>query len=215
MEDFVSLTQLLEKYKVSIQALTLAIRKRGIYTLDQVDLPVMADEDDLKIAIELLAAQYLYENDRFTYMLRNDGLALSPLELAQERPRSVGYLDDRGYTFDLLGWPKDLLPDFDNIEQLEAEVDEQPVAKAKRKAPDAFVAALVRLLVEIAKRDPKINVDAMPGIKKDLYAVAIKFDAELECTEMTFDTYIEGFCKFKRGSRRGSYYEELFPEYFK
>jgi hypothetical protein len=175
----------------------------------------MADEDDLKIAIELLAAQYLYENDRFTYMLRNDGLALSPLELAQERPRSVGYLDDRGYTFDLLGWPKDLLPDFDNIEQLEAEVDEQPVAKAKRKAPDAFVAALMMLLIEIAKRDPAININEMPGIKDDLLGVASKFNDKLDCPLATFDTYIQGFCKFKKGARTGDYYRNLFPEFFK
>jgi hypothetical protein len=193
----------------------LAIRRHGIYAYDQVDLLHKADEDDLQIASDLLVQQYQYEKDPGTYQALNNGLALSPLERCQELPRSAEEAEEWGNPYDRFGWPRSELPEFDKIGQPESEVEEQPVVKVKRRAPDAFVAAFVRLLVEIAKRDPTINIDEMHGTKKDLLAVAIKFSDKLECSPTTFDTYIERLCKFKSGSRHVSYYEELFPEYFK
>jgi len=70
------------------------------------------------------------------------------------------------------------------------------------------------LFVEIAKKDPQLELDRMPGIKSDLYALAIKFDAKLDHSLSTFDTYIECLCKFKRGSRSSDYYQTHFPEYY-
>ncbi|WP_211467310.1 hypothetical protein [Collimonas silvisoli] len=87
------------------------------------------------------------------------------------------------------------------------------------KASIKFVSALIGLIAEIAKRaekegkefDPKF----MPGIRKDLWELAIKFDADLDVgTENTFNEYIKGFCAFKKGSRSGDFYRSLFSEYF-
>jgi len=92
-------------------------------------------------------------------------------------------------------------------------------SKAKGKAPTKFVAALIKLLVEVAiraaKQDKSFSVTEMPGIKADLKALADKFDACLDHTPQTFDDYIAGLCQFKNGAKPTSFYEELFPEYFK
>jgi hypothetical protein len=56
--------------------------------------------------------------------------------------------------------------------------DNEPTVK--RKAPDVFIAALIRLLVEISKRAAEKGVPfcvtEMPGTKADFRALAIKFD---------------------------------------
>jgi hypothetical protein len=49
MDDFVTLTQLIQKDTVSIQALTLAIRKHGIYTFDQVHRPCTALSHSVRV----------------------------------------------------------------------------------------------------------------------------------------------------------------------
>ena len=89
--------------------------------------------------------------------------------------------------------------------------------KVKRKAPDKFVSALIKLLVEIAKRasinEVDFDVNEMPGTKDNLRAIAIKFDAEFCLEPRTFDDYLGYLCKFKKGSRSNDFYENLFPEY--
>lgn len=87
----------------------------------------------------------------------------------------------------------------------------------KRKAPDAFVAALIRLLVEIAWRAGAkglpFDVSQMPGKKEDLLAVAKKFDGKVfQKSLSTFDTYISGLCQFGQGAVHSSFYADLFKE---
>lgn len=88
--------------------------------------------------------------------------------------------------------------------------------KPKRKAPDAFVASLIRLLVDIAvqatKKDIAFDVTAMPGTKENLRELAIKFDPEFNHTLKTFDDYLAGLCQFKQGAKSTDFYLKLFPE---
>jgi hypothetical protein len=90
---------------------------------------------------------------------------------------------------------------------------------AKRKASDTFIAALIRLIVEISKRAAEngmpFYVTEMPGTKADFRALAIKFDDNLDKAERTFDDYLAGLVRFKQGARETTYYQELFPELFK
>jgi hypothetical protein len=110
------------------------------------------------------------------------------------------------------------------IELIDGDLEEtakrgQAFQSNKRKAPDAFVAALLRLFVEITHRTTKnetvFSTTELPGTKADLLEVASKFD-EVFCVELnTFDSYIHGLCQFKRGSKKSTFYRNLFPEYFK
>ena len=99
------------------------------------------------------------------------------------------------------------------------QTDNPDHSMAKGKAPTKFVAALIKLLVEVAiraaKQDMPFSVTEMPGIKADLKALADKFDACLEYAPKTFDDYIAGLCQFKQGAKPTSFYKQLFPEYFK
>lgn len=102
------------------------------------------------------------------------------------------------------------IPPYDGL----ADPDYQP---PKRKAPDAFVAALIRLLAETAKRAGakglKFDVSEMPGQKEDLLAVAKKFDGKnFNKSLSTFDTYISGLCRFGQGAGHSSFYAELFKD---
>jgi hypothetical protein len=87
----------------------------------------------------------------------------------------------------------------------------------RNKAPESFVKALIRLLVEIAIAETKagrqFNVDEMPGTRKDLLELATKMDPEFKHTQRTFEDYIEGFCKFKSGTKSNGYYLKLFPDF--
>ena len=87
------------------------------------------------------------------------------------------------------------------------------------KAPLKFIAALILLNVEIAKRAQSkgeiFSPDSMPCTKKNLWEIASKFNADLDVAERTFDDYLDGLCKFKKGSRSGTFYSDLFPEYSK
>lgn len=89
----------------------------------------------------------------------------------------------------------------------------------KRKAPDAFVAALISLIGEISKRADRADVAfspfAMPGRKKDFLAVAAKYDPLLDRPFSTFDSYLSGIVQFCRGARETDFYKRLFPEFFK
>ena len=94
--------------------------------------------------------------------------------------------------------------------------DDEPTAR--RKAPDTFIAALIRLIAEISKRAAEkgmpFNVTEMPGTKADFRALAIKFDDKLEKAPRTFDDYLAGLLRFKQGARETTFYKELFPEFF-
>lgn len=87
------------------------------------------------------------------------------------------------------------------------------------KAPVAFVAAFVRLLVDIAKRATEktepFNVNEMPGQREDLKELSSKFGLFPDCAQSTFNTYIKGLCKFLPGHKNTTFYRDLFPEKFK
>lgn len=208
---FITLGQLIWK-EIPISMLATAIEKGGIYTWDRFGRYGMACDANKAFVLDLLGKQYKWAMDPYVGRLKDPR---SPLEQHENPPNNPDNAEDWVNPFDEFGWTENELPDFVNIHQPQIEKALKPVNKAKRKAPDEFVAVFVRLLVEIAKRDPAINIDEMPGIKLDLLAVASKFDARLDCPASTFDSYIEGLCKFKRGSRSDKYYEKLFPKYFK
>jgi hypothetical protein len=77
-------------------------------------------------------------------------------------------------------------------------------------------------LDEISLRMQKINLaldkNAMLGTKAHLHEVATKFNPKrFSLTSQTFDDYIQGICKFKRGRRPTNAenpYAKLFPEFF-
>lgn len=98
--------------------------------------------------------------------------------------------------------------------------DNDKPEKSKRKAPDKFVAALLRLFVEIAKRaskqDMPFEVNALPGTKEDLWQLAIKYHPDLDKELRTFDDYLSGLCQFPQGRPTGKndFYSNLFPELF-
>jgi hypothetical protein len=89
-------------------------------------------------------------------------------------------------------------------------------AKAKRKTPDSFVVALMKLLVEISRRaalqKQDFSIDAMPGEKVDLYKIAKHFDIDLRVKESSFATYVKGLIQFKQGAGSSDFYDTLFPE---
>jgi hypothetical protein len=90
---------------------------------------------------------------------------------------------------------------------------------AKRKAPDLFVAALIRLIAEINKRAAEkgmpFDVNKMPGTKADFRGLAIEFDgSRFNKAQSTFDDYLAGLLRFKHGVRETTFYQKLFPELF-
>ena len=198
------LTEYLGVEDVTAALIATAIEKEGIYHFDRFGRYMFANGDDKAQALDLVAYHYDWcrapESDG-----RND--PRSPVEQSAD-----SYPDPYGR----LGWATDVLPNFKEIQQT---LVESPVVRSvrdkKRKAPDAFVSALIRLLVEIAKKDPTLNVDKMPGIKTDFLELASKFDEKLDFPISTFDTYIESLCKFNRGARTTTYYQKLFHEFFK
>jgi hypothetical protein len=120
--------------------------------------------------------------------------------------------DDWDSPFESFGWAAQVVPDFENIQKLAGKLKKERYLR--RRAPDAFMAAFMKLSNELARRDPDFNLEKMPGKKSDLLELAIKFDAALDHTLSTFDTYLKGLCKFKKGARPSNYYRLKFPEYF-
>ena len=90
----------------------------------------------------------------------------------------------------------------------------------KHKAPVAFVAALIQVLVEISKRaaiaGKEFTVREMPGQKRDFYELARKYDPEFINSDATLSTYMKNLCQFKQGraSQPTDFYRDLFPELF-
>jgi hypothetical protein len=73
---------------------------------------------------------------------------------------------------------------------------------AKRKAPDLFVAALIRLIAEIKQTSPgKGN-----AVRRD--------GSRFNKAQSTFDDYLAGLLRFKQGVRETTFYQKLFPELF-
>ncbi len=200
---------------VPIQSLVTAIEKSGIYTIDRCDLYFHADDEGKARALDLLAKEYEWRKDHWSELQNpeEECTSWSPLEYGYANKHSEDPTDTYN-PYDDYGWPENSLPNFKIEEGAQEGGPTAPAGKVRRKAPDKFVAAFVRLLVQIAKRDSTINIDAMPGTKADLLAVAAKYSADLDHTLSTFDTYIEGLCKFNRGSSSGAYYQKLFSEYF-
>ncbi|WP_153146436.1 hypothetical protein [Dechloromonas sp. H13] len=197
----VTLGELLRK-KISVASLATAIEKHEIWAWDEFGRWVAANEDQKASALRLLAKQQAWADDP-ERKLRED--PRSPLELSE---------DDFDGPFGHYGWPPGCEPDFESVSHVQIEATDIR-AVLQRRAPDDFVKALMQLLVEIAKRDHMLNLNEMPGIKKNLFEVAIKSNPRLDCSFGTFETYIKPFIGFKRGSRSGTYYKNLFPEYFK
>ncbi|WP_283744283.1 hypothetical protein [Sideroxydans sp. CL21] len=91
----------------------------------------------------------------------------------------------------------------------------------KSKAPRKFSEAFDKLLDEIDKRyntqGGKLDRNAMPGTKDQLRYVARKFEPKSMTVELsTFDDYIAGVVKFKKGRQAigtPNPYTDLFPEY--
>lgn len=103
----------------------------------------------------------------------------------------------------------------------DAPQDDQSYVKPKRKAPDIFVAEMIRLFIEIAKRTTKSDLSfdpsEMPGTKEEFRQLAEKYSAKLEMKPRTFDDYLFSLCKFKQGRPAvgaTNFYANLFPEYF-
>ncbi len=199
--------------KISTPTLATAIEGGGIYTWDRFGRFAKACETNKAFILDLLADQYKWETDYEVYV-KDSGQHLSPLDKCQTGPQNAEEAEDWDNPFDQFGWPEDAPPDFNNIQQSQIEAEPKNVGKVRRKASDAFIAAFVKLLVEIAKRDSKIDIDALPGTKKDLFSVACKFSDQLDLAYNTFDSYIGGLCKFTHGARSVDYYKDLFPEFF-
>jgi len=196
----VTLGELLRK-NVSIATLAIAIEKPGIYGWDRYGSLGRANEAQRNHALDLLAKQFKWMADPSSRSVEDPR---SPLELSE----------DFNGPFGSYGWPADELPDFEAIGQSQIKRLDAEGEPVKRKAPDKFVVALIKLLVEIAKRDKDFDVTQMPGTKSDFYALAIKFDSALDHPIGTFETYIKGLICFKPGSRSSDCYKKLFSEYF-
>lgn len=199
---FLTLGQLLG-LKISVGTLASAIEQHGIYTWDRFGRFGKASDTNKDRALSLLEMQHSWEADAGASFSDDPR---SPLEQCE---------GDWDSPFERFGWASEVAPDFDNIRQTQSEEEPKRKSTVRRKAPDSFVTAFVKLVVEIAKRDPAFNIEEMPGIKADLHELAIKFDDKLDHPYSTFDSYIEGLCKFKRGSRSSNYYQFQFTEYFK
>ena len=92
-----------------------------------------------------------------------------------------------------------------------------PDNEAKPKAPVTFIAALIRLLVEIGKRAEKngtpFDVNEMPGTKANFRELAEKYDNELDkASSRTFDDYLGGLLGFKQGrGQETAFYRRALP----
>ncbi len=138
---FITLGQLILQ-NISIQTLTLAIRKDGIYTLDLVDLPRKASYEELQTVSELLVAQYDYDKDFDAYFERT-GTPLSPVEICAEGPQNAEDAQDWVNPYDQFWWPINLLPDFDQIGQSQSAMNSKadtcrPATTMQIGSPDWF-----------------------------------------------------------------------------
>jgi hypothetical protein len=183
---------------VAIPALATAIEKIGIYGWDKCGRFGNVGDDGKEIALNLLAKQLAWEGDPLP---DKSGDSRSPRELSD---------DDSNGEFGHFCWPAGELPDFDAIDHEYVSRRQDEDGPAKRKAPDKFVLLLIRLLVEIAKRDPALDVTQMPGTKKDFFELATKTSENFDDYKFTtFETYIKGLISFRAGSKSSKHYQKF------
>ena len=88
--------------------------------------------------------------------------------------------------------------------------------KQKKASPAEFCIAIEELLNEISTRAIKKGLQfsrlEMPGRKIDLQEIANKLDPRLKFTKTTFETYLKGLCRFKKGARETDFYRALFHD---
>jgi hypothetical protein len=201
------LTEFLGVEKVTVAMVATAIEQKGINAFDRFDRYVPASKEVKAWALDLVAKYYDWlrdpESDR-----RTD--PRSPVEQSADV-----WCDEYGR----LGWAAKELPDFNAIQQSSVESPIVPLVNIRKgKAPASFIAALIKLLVDITKKYPSLDVTAMPGTKADLHELANKLDADLRCKLSTFDDYIGPFCQFKKGrpsKESPNFYLQLFAEEIK
>ena len=199
-ENFVSIGDLLDQ-GISVADLATAIEKHGIWTNDRFGRFVrLTEKSDLQEIYKTLEIQNKAELGCYDDPeLLNS--AMTPYEL---------YGHEESSDFQTHGWLSNSLPNFDDpsVAQL------HPKAK-QSKAPIEFTKSLMKLFIEITYRSgEKLNLDAMPGIRSDLFEVAFKFDSNLDKSQETFNDYLKGFCKFRPGAKSSNFYRKIFSEYF-
>ncbi|WP_413456944.1 hypothetical protein [Herbaspirillum huttiense] len=84
----------------------------------------------------------------------------------------------------------------------------------KKTPPISFLAALVKLISEIARaaesKGKSFSTEEMPGTKAEFKKLADQRDAEFRSlSDSTFEDYIKGICKFKRGASVSEFYSNL------
>lgn len=152
--------------------------------------------------------------------MHTSGGMITVIEKGDEKDGSDWLIDLASFVkFAEKNW-KGLREEFRQLGESSPADDSHDAGKpAKRRGTDTFVAAFIRLLVEIAKRAAEakqpFDVEKMPGQREDLLELARKFDAKLDYELTSFHTYIKGKCKCGRGQKRTNFYKNLFPEYFK
>ncbi len=115
---------------MTILNLVTAIEQKGIYIWDRFDRLKPATDADKKSALELLGQQYDWMNDPQAVAR----MPISPLEMAYANKHSGD--DDRYNPFDDFGWPKNVLPEFEKIQESIAtnSVTEAEKTPAERRA---------------------------------------------------------------------------------
>ena len=199
----------------------LHLKKRKAYLLDAVALSMNLSP---KSVPRFLASTRKTQINAFDIRLEDARLEMTPngaitvIEKGSEVDGSDWIIDLKSFVAFAVerGWGVNN----ENFKKLGGQGDANSAAlagdKKVHKAPITFVAALIRILVEIAKRAAKaeedFDVKAMPGTKKELYELAMKFDYFPTGAFKTFDSYIKGLCQFKQGARKTDFYRNLFPE---
>ena len=90
-----------------------------------------------------------------------------------------------------------------------------PQASKKVKASIQFCNLITKLLVEIAycagKKNLDFDLENVPGTKKGFQKFAAKCNSVFgSYKKLTFDDYIESFCKFGPGSKESDFFDNLF-----
>lgn len=91
---------------------------------------------------------------------------------------------------------------------------------SKRKVGEERSGRIDELTNEITKaaktQNIKIDLNNMPGTRKDLHELAQAINIKkYSCAPSTFNDWLKGKVKFKRGSRSSDFYKKLFPHLFK
>lgn len=182
--------------EISVGALATAIENEGIYCYDRYGRFLTADCKAKVEALDLLAEMYAWsigaDEDR------------SPLDMDQEQEI---------WKYEKYGWPVEGVPNFESLlgdTLVRSTGDVIKKQKKSRHASLKFIKIFIPFLVELAKRDPDLDLKAMPGVKEDLRKAAIAFNPAFNMAESTFSDYIKYYCKFVQGGKSTDHYEKLF-----